>query len=148
MSDPVLVEITRGGVVESFHHGAVAVLDADGKVVLSLGDIDRPIFPRSAVKGFQALPLIESGAAEVVFVDEPGFVTEGSWSNIFVERDGVLLTPPLSLGLLPGVLRAELIEKGRAAESHLRLADLAEGFYIGNSLRGLVPARLAEPSAA
>lgn len=91
---------------------------------------------------------IESGAAEVVFVDEPGFVTEGSWSNIFVERDGVLLTPPLSLGLLPGVLRAELIEKGRAAESHLRLADLAEGFYIGNSLRGLVPARLAEPSAA
>ena len=64
MSDPILVEITRGGVVESFHHGALAVLDADGKVVLSLGDIDRPIFPRSAVKGFQALPLIETGAAE------------------------------------------------------------------------------------
>lgn len=86
----------------------------------------------------------EAGAAEVVFVDEPGFVTEGSWSNIFVEREGVLLTPPLSLGLLPGVLRAELIEKGRAAESHLRLADLADGFFIGNSLRGLVPARLAD----
>ena len=87
---------------------------------------------------------IASGAAEVVFVDEPGFVTEGSWSNIFVERDGVLLTPPLSLGLLPGVLRAELIEKGRAVESHLRLADLEDGFFIGNSLRGLVPARLVE----
>ncbi|MGH6652382.1 MAG: aminodeoxychorismate synthase component I [Sphingopyxis sp.] len=85
----------------------------------------------------------ETGAAEVVFVDEPGFVTEGSWSNIFVERDGQLLTPPLSLGLLPGVLRAELIEKGRAAESHLRLTDLADGFFIGNSLRGLIPARLA-----
>ena len=90
----------------------------------------------------------ESGAAEVVFVDEPGFVTEGSWSNIFVERDGLLLTPPLSLGLLPGVLRAELIDKGRAVESHLRLADLSEGFFIGNSLRGLVPARLAEAAAA
>ncbi len=89
-----------------------------------------------------------SGSAEVVFVDEPGFVTEGSWSNIFVERDGQLLTPPLSLGLLPGVLRAELIEKGRAVESHLRLADLQDGFFIGNSLRGLVPARLAENSAA
>jgi para-aminobenzoate synthetase/4-amino-4-deoxychorismate lyase len=87
----------------------------------------------------------ESGAAEVIFVDEPGFVTEGSWSNIFVERDGVLLTPPLSLGLLPGVLRADLIEKGRAVESHLRVADLADGFFIGNSLRGLVPARLADP---
>jgi para-aminobenzoate synthetase/4-amino-4-deoxychorismate lyase len=90
----------------------------------------------------------ESGAAEVVFVDEPGFVTEGSWSNIFVERDGQLLTPPLSLGLLPGVLRAELIEKGRAVESHLRLADLAEGFFIGNSLRGLIPARLADSAAS
>ncbi|MGL3819967.1 aminodeoxychorismate synthase component I [Sphingopyxis sp. R3-92] len=86
----------------------------------------------------------ESGAAEIVFVDEPGFVTEGSWSNIFVERDGLLLTPPLSLGLLPGVLRAELIDKGRAVESHLRLADLGEGFFIGNSLRGLIPARLIE----
>ena len=84
----------------------------------------------------------EAGAAEVVFVDEPGFVTEGSWSNIFVEREGVLLTPPASLGLLPGVLRAELIEKGRAVESHLRLADLAGGFFIGNALRGLIPARL------
>ena len=86
----------------------------------------------------------ESGAVEVVFVDEPGFVTEGSWSNIFVERDGQLLTPPLSLGLLPGVLRAELIEKGRAVESHLRLNDLQNGFFIGNSLRGLIPARLMD----
>ncbi|MBE1527648.1 para-aminobenzoate synthetase/4-amino-4-deoxychorismate lyase [Sphingopyxis sp. OAS728] len=89
----------------------------------------------------------ESGAAEVVFVDEPGFVTEGSWSNVFVERGGQLLTPPLALGLLPGVLRAELIEKGRAVESHLRLADLESGFFIGNSLRGLIPARLADAAA-
>ncbi len=86
----------------------------------------------------------DSGAVEVVFIDEPGFVTEGSWSNIFVEREGQLLTPPLALGLLPGVLRAELIEKGRAVESHLRLADLQDGFFIGNSLRGLVPARLVD----
>ncbi len=89
----------------------------------------------------------ESGAAEVVFVDEPGFVTEGSWSNVFVERGGQLLTPPLALGLLPGVLRAELIDKGRAVESHLRLADLESGFFIGNSLRGLIPARLADAAA-
>lgn len=87
-------------------------------------------------------------SAEVVFVDEPGFVTEGSWSNIFVERGGLLLTPPLALGLLPGVLRAELIDKGRAVESHLRLADLGDGFFLGNSLRGLIPARLVDGSAA
>lgn len=64
MTDPVLVEITRGGIPESVHRGALAVLDADGSVVLALGDIDRPVFPRSAVKAFQALPLIESGAAD------------------------------------------------------------------------------------
>jgi L-asparaginase II len=64
MSNPVLVEILRGGVVESRHRGAVAVCDADGKSVLALGDTARPVFPRSAIKAFQALPLIESGAAE------------------------------------------------------------------------------------
>ena len=63
MSDPILVEITRGSLVESAHHGAAAVIDADGKVVFSAGDIDAAIFPRSAVKSMQALPLVESGAA-------------------------------------------------------------------------------------
>ena len=64
MTDPVLVDVTRGRVVESRHRGSVAVVDADGAVVLAIGDIDRPTFPRSAVKAFQALPLIESGAAD------------------------------------------------------------------------------------
>lgn len=89
-----------------------------------------------------------AGTPEILFVDDRGFLTEGSWSTLFVERDGVLLTPPQSLGLLPGVLRADLIAKGRAVESHLRLADLANGFFMGNSLRGLIPAVLAEPGAA
>ncbi|MFN9072385.1 MAG: asparaginase [Hyphomonadaceae bacterium] len=64
MANPLLVEITRGGVVESGHRGALAVVDSEGRLVFALGDIERPIFPRSAVKGFQALPLIESGAAD------------------------------------------------------------------------------------
>jgi len=62
--NPVLVEALRGGVPESLHRGALAVVDADGDVVLSIGDITRPVFPRSAVKVLQALPLVESGAAE------------------------------------------------------------------------------------
>ena len=62
--NPVLVEVTRGAQVESRHCGAVAVLDAAGGVVFRAGDIDQPVFPRSAVKAFQALPLIESGAAD------------------------------------------------------------------------------------
>jgi L-asparaginase II len=62
--NPVLVEVRRGNQVESFHRGAFAVVDAAGGEVLSLGDIDRPVFPRSAVKVLQALPLVASGAAE------------------------------------------------------------------------------------
>src|SRR5688572_7164554 len=64
MTDPVLVEVTRGDSVESVHRGAIAVCDGDGKLILSLGEIERPVFPRSAVKAIQALPLVESGAAD------------------------------------------------------------------------------------
>ncbi len=64
MTNPVLVEVTRANVVESRHRGAVAVVDAAGGVLLALGEVDRPIFPRSAIKGLQALPLVESGAAD------------------------------------------------------------------------------------
>ena len=61
---PVLVEALRGGIAESVHRGAMAIVDASGRVHTALGDIDRPIFPRSAVKVLQALPLVASGAAE------------------------------------------------------------------------------------
>ena len=63
-ANPDLVHAQRGGTVESFHRGALAVVDADGGLVLALGDIDRPIFPRSACKVLQALPLVASGAAD------------------------------------------------------------------------------------
>ena len=62
--NPILIEVTRGGLVESCHRGAVAIADADGRVLLGLGDIERPVYPRSAVKALQAIPLVESGAAE------------------------------------------------------------------------------------
>ena len=62
--NPVIVNVLRGDAVESTHRGALAILDADGGIVASLGDIERPIFPRSAVKALQALPLIASGAAD------------------------------------------------------------------------------------
>ena len=64
MTNPALVQALRGGIVESAHRGALAIVDADGAVHTALGDIDRPIFPRSAVKVLQALPLVESGAAD------------------------------------------------------------------------------------
>ncbi|MCT2399236.1 aminodeoxychorismate synthase component I [Novosphingobium mangrovi (ex Huang et al. 2023)] len=83
-----------------------------------------------------------AGAQEALFLRDDGLVTEGTFTNLFVERDGRLLTPPANLGLLPGVLRRSLIEEGRAVEAELTLEDLAGGFLIGNALRGLIPARL------
>ena len=64
MDDPILVEVLRGGLVESRHRGAAAVVNGEGVTVLAVGDVGRPVFPRSAVKPLQALPLIESGAAD------------------------------------------------------------------------------------
>ena len=80
----------------------------------------------------------------MLFEDEDGFLTEGSFTHIFVERRGMLLTPPLSRGLLPGVLRACLIEEGEAQEADLTSTDLASGFYIGNAVRGLMRAVLCQ----
>jgi L-asparaginase II len=64
MSNPVLVEVTRGGRVESRHRGAAIIADSDGASVFAIGDVDASVFPRSAVKAIQALPLIETGAAD------------------------------------------------------------------------------------
>ena len=66
MNDPILVETVRGPLVETAHRGAFAIVDADGVTVALRGDVDRPIFPRSAVKLIQALPLVESGAADAL----------------------------------------------------------------------------------
>jgi L-asparaginase II len=63
LANPVLVEVTRGSVVESRHRGAVAVIDSRGRRLAAWGDADAVVFPRSAVKPLQALPLVESGAA-------------------------------------------------------------------------------------
>ena len=83
------------------------------------------------------------GADEVVLVDPAGRLTEGTWTTLFVRREGGLVTPPLSRGILPGVLRQALLASGEASEADVRPDDLAGGFYLGNALRGLMPARLA-----
>lgn len=113
-------------------------------VALPVADDDFRLRHKTSARDFYDDARIASGADEVAFISAEGFVTEGSMTNIFVNRGDVLLTPPAELGLLPGVLRAELIERGRAVESHLRIADLVDGFFIGNAVRGLVPAMLAE----
>ncbi|MGQ0662323.1 MAG: asparaginase [Pseudomonadota bacterium] len=68
---PVLVEVRRGAALESRHRGAVAVVDSVGRLIEAHGDIDRPVYPRSAIKPLQALALIETGAAAAFAVSEP-----------------------------------------------------------------------------
>jgi para-aminobenzoate synthetase / 4-amino-4-deoxychorismate lyase len=77
---------------------------------------------------------------EVVFMSSDGLLTEGSITALFVERDGALLTPRLETGLLPSILRRDLLDSGKAVEADLRIEDLADGFWVGNSLRGLIRA--------
>ena len=63
-ANPVLIEVTRGGMVESRHRGAAVAMDSQGRIVAAWGDVDALIYPRSSIKPIQALPLIESGAAD------------------------------------------------------------------------------------
>lgn len=90
------------------------------------------------------------GVDEVVFLNQRGELTEGSIMSLFVSQNGTLMTPALSCGLLPGTLRAELLTTGEAREAVLRPADLAgaEGIFLGNSVRGLVPARQVDPASS
>jgi L-asparaginase II len=70
MANPVLVEITRGPLVESVHRGSIAIVDGTGALVFGLGDVEAPVYPRSSLKPVQALPLVESGAADAFGLSE------------------------------------------------------------------------------
>lgn len=89
------------------------------------------------------------GLFEILFTNEAGELTEGAFTNIFVERDGVLLTPPLRAGVLPGILRRRLLEgrDPRVIEERLFPRDLAGSgrVFIGNDARGLMEAKIVGP---
>ena len=109
---------------------------------LPVGADDVRLSYKTTARGFMEVARREGGKYETIFVTPEGYLTEGSYSSIFVERDGKYLTPPIGRGLLPGLLRARLIEEGKAVEADLTLDDLGEGFLIGNMVRGLIRARL------
>jgi hypothetical protein len=98
MENPVLVEVTRGPLVESRHRGAVAVSDPEGRTIFALGNVTAPVFPRSAVKALQALPLIEQGAADRFGLNDEELALacashSGEAAHVAgVERDSVLPT--------------------------------------------------------
>ncbi len=92
----------------------------------------------------------QTGCQEVLFENERGFLTEGSYMTLFLKKNGRLLTPALQHGVLPGTLRAGLLERGLAFEADLTRADLdtADEIFVGNSVRGLVRGRLIANSAS
>jgi para-aminobenzoate synthetase/4-amino-4-deoxychorismate lyase len=109
---------------------------AHGDLFLSHKTNRRELFEaeqaRAAVDGFD----------EAIFLNQRGEITEGSRTNMFVRLGGTLVTPPLGCGLLNGCLRQELLETGECSEAVLFPDDLerADAVYLGNSLRGLIPA--------
>ena len=85
-------------------------------------------------------------ADEVLLTNERGELCEGTITNLFADfGDGALATPRLDCGLLPGILRGALLDEGRAVEAIYSFDDLksAKAIFVGNSLRGLIPARLS-----
>jgi L-asparaginase II len=66
MTNPILIELTRGSLVESVHRGALAVVLPNGELKIAIGDLAQPIYPRSAIKAFQVIPVFETGAADAL----------------------------------------------------------------------------------
>ncbi len=171
--DPLAVRARLEEIARGFAETAMRVrllLDHDGGLTLEAWPLDLP--PADRILGFviserrvdSGDPFVyhkttrrelydrelerhrqATGCDEVVFLNERGEVTEGSRTNLFVERDGILLTPPLCCGLLAGTLRQDIIERSSLTveERPLSEADLAaaDRIYLGNSVRGLMQAR-------
>jgi len=93
-------------------------------------------------RAFYAAARAGAESFEVIFERPDGLLTEGSFTTLFVRKGDKLVTPPLGLGLLPGIQRALLIESGEAVEGELTAADLGGEFYLANDLRGLMKAHL------
>lgn len=89
--------------------------------------------------------VLPDGVDEVVFMNERNELCEGTITNVFVDFGQGLVTPPCSCGLLPGILREEMLEAGRAHEQVIPIEQLrqANAIYVGNALRGLIRARLS-----
>lgn len=123
---------------------------AEWRVGLAEGRLD-PADPWLSVKSTRrglydaARAALPEALDEVLFVNQRGEVCEGTITNLFFDRGQGMRTPPLSSGLLPGVLRAELACK----EEVLLAGDLPRvRLWVGNALRGLIPARLVAGGGA
>lgn len=114
-----------------------SLLSADPR--LAHKTTDRALYDRARA----ALP---AGVDEYLFLNERGEAAEGTITTLFFDLGEGLRTPPLSSGCLPGCLRAELLATGRVREEPLPASLLPRAkLWMGNSLRGLIPAGLPAP---
>ena len=120
--NPVLAEVIRGGAVESRHRGAVVAKNADGKTVLSIGDTDALVFPRSSLKPLQVIPLVESGAVDKFSISESELALACASHNGEPAHMQVLLPWMKRVGLSPSQLECgpSLPLDKEASEAHLR----------------------------
>lgn len=138
----------RGGL--SLSHAALDTLPEKQTVTLARHRLDADdlrLRHKTTARAFYDVTLQEAmraGHFDAIHLNTRGEVCEGARSNVFIERDGRLLTPPLASGVLPGVMRAQLLAAGAAQEQVLHVEDLlaAEQIFVGNALRGLVEVRL------
>ena len=86
---------------------------------------------------------------DILFANEKGNITEGAFNNIFIQGNrGELFTPSFNCGLLPGILRAKLVDSGKFKETSLTCDELekATKIWLGNSVTGLVEVKLGKSS--
>ncbi len=145
MPDPILFELTRGALVESVHRGAIAVVRADGRLVASVGDTARPVFPRSSLKPLQALPFVESGAVDRVGVaDGAPQIALASASHSGTRRHADLVAAMLArAGLDPTALACGVHEPMDTATQRTMIRAGAEPSPLNHNCSGKHAAMLA-----
>lgn len=128
----------------SLSHTPVITNDKPFLICLAEQIMDRKnpfLYHKTTNRGFYENELkkfSQKGYNEIIFLNDKGEITEGARTNIFIKKNNILYTPMVSCGLLNGILRQTLIEKG-AIETILKSEDLlnADKIYVGNSIRGL-----------
>ena len=118
MSNPVLVNALRGEIIENRHRGAIAVCDPKGRLVHAWGDIETPVYPRSAIKPLQALPLVESGAADHFQLGDAEIALACSSHNAEPEH-----TDTVQNWLARIELKEDALECGAHAPLHVKTAE-------------------------
>ena len=156
-SHKLKLEVTPGGAVTAITLDALESKETDHServVQLGLADIsvrsdDIWLYHKSTNRHLYSKSLAAArnlGLEDLIFCNEKGEVTESSIYSIFWRKGlGLLKTPPLCAGLLPGILRQSLLDNGEAVECTTTLEDIksADDLYVGNSVRGVIRAKLA-----